>query len=64
MLRNIRENGDAWGENVNVIVYTNLSYNEKREEARKVGVANFLIKANVPLADLVHKVEKILKTHS
>src|SRR5207245_792754 len=60
MLRHIRTNGGAWGKDVKVVVYTNLSYNEMRDQAKHVGVADFLIKANVPLSEITKRVREEL----
>ena len=60
MLRRIREDAGEWGKRVKALIYSNLSYNEKREEASRIGVTNFLIKANGPLAELVKKVREEL----
>ncbi len=57
MLRRIREEGGEWGKTVKTIVYTNLSYNEKREEARNLGVTDFVIKADVGLAEVMWMVK-------
>ena len=60
MLLGVRTDGGEWGKNVKAIVYTNLSYNEKREQARIVGVADFLVKANVRIGDVVKRVKEEL----
>ncbi len=60
MLRHLRNEGGAWGKNAKVLIYTNLSYNEKREEAISVGVTDFLVKANVGLAAVVTKAKEEL----
>ncbi len=60
LLRCVREEGGAWGKGVKVLIYTNLSYNEKRKEALTVGVTDFLIKANTNLETLVKKAKEEL----
>lgn len=61
MMKRIRQEGEEWGESVKVIVYTNLSYMEKRYEAARVGIHDFLVKANVPLDDVVMETKRILE---
>lgn len=60
MLREIRARGGDWGREVKAIVYTNLSYQEKREEAVALGIRKFLIKANVGIDELVAVVNREL----
>ena len=43
-----------------MIIYTNLSYNEKREEAQSVGIDEFLVKADTRLENVVREVKKEL----
>lgn len=58
MLARIRTEGGEWGGGVKAIAYTNLSYDEMRERARRLDVSNFLIKANTGLAEVVKKVKE------
>jgi two-component system alkaline phosphatase synthesis response regulator PhoP len=43
-----------------VLVLTNLSQESDKEEARSYGVADFLVKSEVSLQDLLHRVDQIL----
>lgn len=59
MLARVRNEGGEWGREVKAIAYTNLSYNEIREEARDLGI-EFLVKANVSLRDVVARAREVL----
>ena len=43
-----------------VLILTNLSQESDKEEARSYGVADFLVKSEVSLQDLLHRVDQIL----
>lgn len=58
MLRKLRE--DRWGKEAAVIILTNLVDVYKAEEAAKQGVADFFVKSDWKLADLVKMIEKKL----
>lgn len=59
MLKQVRSiNADQWGKTVKVIVYTNLSYVERRKEAEQVGINDFLIKSDVGLSELVANIKE------
>lgn len=55
MLKKLRE--DAWGKNVRVMVLTNLEEDEKLEEAKELGVVDYLIKANWKIEEVVQKIK-------
>jgi len=59
MLHKLRE--DTWGEQVPVIILTNLSEAEKMKEAMEAGVFDFLVKTNWRLEDVVKKVREKLE---
>ena len=59
MLKKLR--AAKWGKSVPVIVLTNLSEADKMSEAVDIGIADFLIKTDWKLEDLVKKVKKELK---
>jgi DNA-binding response OmpR family regulator len=60
MLTRMRQEGGAWGKQVKAIVYSNLSYNETRNEAWDAGIADFLVKVNVRLDEVVQRVREEL----
>ncbi len=60
MLSRLRQEGGDWGKTVKAIAYTNMGYNESKERARSLGVSDYLIKANVRLAEVVSKAEELL----
>lgn len=49
------------GEDIAVIVLTNLESDEKLEESRKRGVHDYLVKTDWSLEDVIGKVKKALK---
>ena len=55
MLKKLRE--DAWGKNVRVMVLTNLEEDEKLQEAKELGVVDYLIKANWKIEEVVQKIK-------
>ena len=55
VLSNLRE--DEWGKTAQVIIMTNLSESEKVSEAVVNGVYEYLVKSDVPLAEVVQKIK-------
>lgn len=51
MLRRLRE--DSWGKTAKVIVLTNLSDERSMEEAKKLNIVSYLIKANLKLDEVL-----------
>jgi len=51
MIRQLRE--DPWGKDADVMVLTNLVDDQKRAEADRLNVLDYLIKSNTRLEDLV-----------
>ncbi len=43
-----------------VIVLSNLGQDEDRERAKKLGAADYFVKANTPIAEILKKVKEIL----
>lgn len=60
MLTHMRREGGEWGKNMKAIVYSNLSYNETRDEAKDAGISDFLVKLNVRLEEVVRRVREEL----
>lgn len=58
MLKKLRE--DEWGKKAEVIMLTNLSDNDKIEEAAQAGTYDYLIKTNWGIEDVVKKVKEKL----
>jgi len=54
MLQKLRE--DNWGENVTVMVLTNVNTEEKMQEALQHHAHDFIVKSDWPLKDIVSKV--------
>ena len=59
MLKLLRKN--KWGENVPVIILSNLSDQEKITQAMEIGIYDFLVKTNVKLKDLILEVKEALE---
>jgi DNA-binding response OmpR family regulator len=59
MLKKLREN--KWGENVPVLILSNLSDPAQINEANNRGVIDYLVKSNWGLDDVVEKVKETLK---
>lgn len=59
MLGRLRK--DPWGKKANVIVLSNLSHPDKEKEAKRLGVADYVIKADSSLEDVMTKVKGYLK---
>lgn len=55
MLKVLRE--DAWGKKANVMVLTNLGGEEKLEEAKVLGVTDYLIKSDWKIEEVVQKIK-------
>ncbi|EKD66975.1 MAG: Response regulator containing a CheY-like protein receiver domain and an HD-GYP protein [uncultured bacterium] len=58
VLRNLRE--DEWGKTAKVIVLTNLSENEKLQEAQTFGVNDYLIKTDWKIEEVIEKIKSKL----
>jgi len=58
MLKKLRE--DDWGENVSVIVLTNVNEESKMQEALQCHVHDFIVKSDWLIDDVVKKVEERL----
>jgi CheY-like chemotaxis protein len=43
-----------------VLILTNLSQESDREEAQSFGVADFLVKSEISLQDVLHRVDQLL----
>ena len=59
VLRTIRKTPD--GAKVKVIVLSNLSESKDQEEAKRLGVVEFLVKANYELPEIIDHVRKALQ---
>jgi DNA-binding response OmpR family regulator len=59
MLKKLRE--DKWGQQVPVLILSNLSDPEQINEAAGRGAVDFLVKSNWGLDDVVEKVKQTLK---
>lgn len=55
MLKELRK--DEWGENAEVIILTNLSDANKEMESFQKGVAEYLVKSDWKINDLVNKIK-------
>ena len=53
MLKQLRQ--DEWGKQANVIILSNLSSPEKEAEAKKLGVTDYIVKADWKLEDVISK---------
>lgn len=58
MLQNLRK--DNWGKNAKVIIMTNITNDQKMEEAMKQGVYEYLVKSNWDLDDVIGKIQNNL----
>lgn len=58
VLRTIRKTSD--GAKVKVIVLSNLSGNKDKEDAKRLGVIDYLVKANNELPEIIDHVRKAL----
>jgi len=59
MLKKMRQ--DPWGKNAKVIILSNLSNPDKETEAKKMGVKDYIIKANCKIEDVAKRVKSELK---
>jgi|WetSurMetagenome_2_1015567.scaffolds.fasta_scaffold469536_1 two-component system, OmpR family, alkaline phosphatase synthesis response regulator PhoP len=57
-LKMLRE--DSWGKNVPVIILTNISDYYQLEEALKIGISEYMVKAEWSLKDVVERVKAVL----
>lgn len=58
MLKRLRQ--DSWGKDVPVIILTNVSDYFQLEEALKIGITQFMVKAEWDLKDIVARVKEVL----
>ncbi|MFA5961344.1 MAG: response regulator [Parcubacteria group bacterium] len=58
MLEKLRH--DAWGNNVPVILLTNISDMHKIEEAKKLGIQEYMLKAEWKMAQIIERVKEIV----
>lgn len=58
MLKILRK--DKWGETAKVIIFTNLSSDEKQAEAKTLGVNDYFIKSDWPLDEIIGKIKEVL----
>lgn len=61
MLKHLRE--DAWGQEVPVLILTNSNTGEDVQEALKLGVFDFLVKADWRIEDVVERVRTRIAKH-
>lgn len=61
MLKKLRE--DEWGKTAKVIVLTNLTNSESLESAKGANVADFLVKSNWRMEDLVTMAKQLLEVN-
>jgi DNA-binding response OmpR family regulator len=59
ILEKIRENS-AWSK-VPVMILTNLGQPQDMERGKKLGIVDYIIKANTKISDIMLKIEHILK---
>lgn len=59
MLKKLRE--DDWGKTAQVIILTNLTNSEVLESAKGANVADFLVKSNWKMEDLVTLAKQLLE---
>lgn len=48
------------GPEVKVIIFSNLSENVEREEARRLGAIGYMVKANTELKEVIEKIYEVL----
>jgi len=58
MLERLRQ--DKWGKNAKVIILSNISDQQKKEQALAGGVCDYLVKTELRLEDVVKKVKERL----
>lgn len=49
-----------WGKNIPVLMYSNLAQEEEVARAHKMGVTEFIVKANISPIDMVTKIKQYL----
>lgn len=59
MVKKIRK--DPWGKTLPMIIYSNLSRNEKISEAQELGITDFLSKTDFGLRDVLERVQQHLQ---
>jgi CheY-like chemotaxis protein len=58
MLEKLRH--DEWGNNVPVVLLTNISDMQKIEEAQKIGIQEYMLKAEWKMAQIVERVKELV----
>ena len=58
MLEKLRN--DNWGKDASVVLLTNFSDTNKIEEARKIGIQAYMLKAEWKMEQIVDQVKKII----
>jgi CheY-like chemotaxis protein len=58
MLEKLRH--DEWGNNVPVVLLTNISDMQKIDEAQKLGIQEYMLKAEWKMAQIVDRVKEII----
>lgn len=51
---------DDWGKTAKIVILTNLNDTNKIKEATDNGVYEFIVKADIEIDDLIHKIKTIL----
>jgi len=59
LLKQIRQ--DNWGKDVRVIILSNLSNPDREQEARELGVKDYIIKADWKIEDIMEKAKDVLR---
>ena len=59
MLKKMRE--EEWGNNISVLLLTNLSNDEKLLESKDLGSVGYLVKSDWSIFDVVKKINEIIK---
>lgn len=59
VLRTIRR--DPQGRSIKVLVLSNLSDEKDKEEAKRLGVVEYLVKANSSLPEIIDRVRKVIE---
>ncbi len=62
LLRQLKE--DARWKEIPVVVISNLGQQEEIEKGLRLGAADYIVKANISPAEIVQKVEGVLKSHN
>ncbi|MFY9463002.1 MAG: response regulator [Candidatus Sungiibacteriota bacterium] len=58
-LRKIRRSGN--GANAKVIILSNLSHEQNAEEARRLGVSDYLVKVNFSMDEIIAKIRSVMR---